>query len=116
MKNRVLGNKKIGWTRTELQKFAKYDAMDYEFFTTADSYMDMGGVIVGSEAEQLLKELGNELCILEAELKALMGTTRFEILSNDRCTREAWREEVSARFAAKHPWVISEDCRLEGEY
>ena len=97
-------NQKIRWTRTELQKFAEYDGLECEAMLMAEDAMWCGGgVAVGSSIHQRLEEIGKELCTLRDSLKALMGTTRFNILMNDRFTMKAWRGEVSARYIAKHP-------------
>lgn len=106
-------NQKIGWTRTELQKFAEYDAMECEAMMAAEPYM--GGVTVGSEAYRRLEEIGEQVKILRDQLKSLMGTTRFEILEKDYFTNRAWRGEVRARLIAKYPWMESEDCILGWE-
>ncbi len=105
-------HQKIKWTRTELQKFAEYDGLECEAMLMAEDAMWCGGgVAVGSSIHQRLEEIGKELCTLRDSLKALMGTTRFNILMNDRFTMKAWRGEVSARYIAKHPWAAPEDCR-----
>ena len=101
-------NQKIGWTKTELQKFAEYDRLECEAMEMAESHM--GGVAVGSPVHQQLEEIGKELCILRDDLKTLMGATRFEILMNDRFTLKAWRGEVTARYIAKHPECAPSDC------
>lgn len=102
------GNGKIGWTRTELQKFAEYDGLDCEAMMMAESCM--GGVTVGSPMYHQMEEIGNEVCRLRDELKALMGATRFDVLMNDRFTLKAWRGEVAARYIAKHPEMAPADC------
>lgn len=85
----------VKWTRTELQKFAEYDSLDCEAMMMADDAMWCGGgVTVGSSIHRRLENIGNELCTLRNELKALMGATRFNVLMNDRFTLKAWREEV----------------------
>ncbi len=105
-------HQKIKWTRTELQKFAEYDGLECEAMLMAEDAMWCGGgVAVGSSIHQRSEEIGKELCTLRDSLKALMGTTRFNILMNDRFTMRAWRGEVSARYIAKHPWAAPEDCR-----
>lgn len=97
-------HQKIKWTRTELQKFAEYDGLECEAMLMAEDAMWCGGgVAVGSSIHQRSEEIGKELCTLRDSLKALMGTTRFNILMNDRFTMRAWRGEVSARYIAKHP-------------
>ena len=101
----------VKWTRTELQKFAEYDNLECEATMMADDAMWCGGgVTVGSSIHQNLEKIGNELCILRNELKALMGATRFNVLMNDRFTLKAWRGEVLARYVVKHPWAAPEDC------
>ena len=105
-------HQKIMWTRTELQKFAEYDGLVCEARLMAEDAMWCGGgVVVGSGIHQRLEEIEKELCTLRDSLKALMGTTRFNILMNDRFTMKAWRGEVSARYIAKHPWAAPEDCQ-----
>lgn len=103
-------NRKIRWTRTELKKFAEYEAMEREADMEADSFM--AGVTVGSKEHKRLKEIGEQVCALRKQLKSLMGTTRFEILENDHITKRAWRDEVRARLLAKYPLMDMEDCWL----
>ena len=105
-------HQKIMWTRTELQKFAEYDGLECEATLMADEAMWFGGgIAVGSRLHQTLEKMNDEISVLRNELKALMGTTRFNILMNDRFTMKAWRGEVSARYIAKHPWAALEDCQ-----
>lgn len=105
-------HQKIMWTRTELQKFAEHDGLECEATLMADEAMWFGGGIdVGSRLHQTLEKMNDEISVLRNELKALMGTTRFNILMNDRFTMKAWRGEVSARYIAKHPWAALEDCQ-----
>lgn len=105
-------HQKIGWTRTELQKFAEYDGLECEAMLMADEAMWFGGgITVGSRLHQTLDKMNDEISVLRNELKALMGTSRFNILMNDRFTLKAWRGEVSARYIAKHPWAAPEDCQ-----
>lgn len=105
-------NQKIRWTRTELQKFAEYDNLECDAMMMAEDAMWCGGgVAVGSCIHQRLERIGNEVSILRNELKALMGTTRFNILMNDRFTLKVWRGEVFARYIDKHPWAAPEDCK-----
>ena len=100
------------WTRTELHKFAEFFNLECEAIMIAvDAMWCGGGFTVGSSIHQRLENIGNKLCALRNELKALMGATRFNVLMNDRFTLKAWRGEVSARYIAKHPWAAPEDCR-----
>lgn len=103
------GRGKIGWTRTELQKFAEYDELECDPLMSEESYMERDAA--GSSAYQQIEKAEKKLYILRGELKALMGATRFHILMNDRSTLKAWRGEISARYIAKHPEMAPGDCR-----
>lgn len=105
-------HQKIMWTRTELQKFAEYDGLEGGARLMEDEAAFFGGgITVGSRLHQTLEKMNDEISVLRNELKALMGTSRFNILMNDRFILKAWGGEVYARYIAKHPWEAPEDCR-----
>ena len=105
-------NQKIKWTKTELKKFAEYDALESEGMCLAEDAMLCGGAItVKSSIDKQLDEIRKMSDRVLDELKSLMGTTRFNIIMNSRPTLKAWRGEVCARYLAKHPEEAPQDCR-----
>lgn len=102
-------HQKFSWTRRELRVYNNYLTTEYQLYCIAEDYMPYG-VTVGSRVHKELEELGNELENIRTELKELMGTTRFDILMNDRFTAKAWENEIKARYIAKHPEFEPADC------
>lgn len=100
---------KIGWTRTELKKFGEWRNLDMDLMIQAEN--KMWGFNGTKEDPELDKEI-EERDRLEAELKSLMGTTRFNILINGYSeTMKSWEKEINARYIKKHPW-----CEPDGFY
>lgn len=93
---------KIRWTRTELKKFEEWRNLDLDLMIQAENAM--WGSWNKREDEEIEKEV-KERDKLEEELKSLMGTTRFNILTNGYSeTMKSWEKEIKARYIRKHPW------------